>query len=133
MSRGRPALRAAAILGVLLVAPAATAGTPQEPDQEPSLDVSALAFGDIYSVSNHHLDGAAGSFGAWLRRAYLTADSASGDGWFARIRLEANQSGEFDSYRFRIGFKDLYLRRNVGEHRIIVGLSPTLTFDLVER
>lgn len=134
MTFDRGALCLAAILAAMFGAPRmVAAGTPQQEDPVPSLSVSALLFGDLYAVTDHHLEGAAGSLGGWIRRAYLTADSASGDGWFARIRLEANQSGELESYRFRVGFKDLYLRRDVGEHRIIVGLSPTLTYDLVER
>jgi len=125
-------LCAVAALTVILVAPSASAGTPQEEDSEPSLAISGLLFGDIYAVTNHHLTDAPGSFGAWLRRGYLTATTTSGNGWFARMRLEANQSGEFESYEFRVGFKDLYVGVAAGEHRLIAGLSPTPTFDLVE-
>lgn len=132
MNRNRGSARAAAIFVALLAAPPASAGTPPQEDPEPSLAISGLLFGDIYAVTNHHLEDAAGSFGGWVRRAYLTADSTSGDGWFARIRLEANQSGEFESYRFRVDFKDLHVGLAAGDHRVIAGLSPTPTFDLVE-
>ena len=68
-----------------------------------------------------------------LRRAYLTFDADFGESWFGRLRFEANQSGEFENYDFEADFKDLYLGRNFGEHRLLVGLSPTPTFDLIEK
>jgi hypothetical protein len=133
MSRRRSVLSAAAILSALLVPPTSAAAAPQQEDAAPSLAISGLLFGDIYVVTSHHLEDAAESFGGWLRRAYLTADATSGDGWFSRIRLEANQSGEFERYRFRVAFKDLHIGFAAGEHRITAGLSPTPTIDLVER
>ena len=109
--------------------PAFAAGAQQE---GPSFSIGGLAFGDLYVVPSHHTTDGDESAGAVLRRGYLTGDIDINERWFARIRLEANQTGEFETYDFSVDFKDLYLGWNVGRHRLIFGLSPTPTFDLIE-
>ncbi|MEM1412393.1 MAG: hypothetical protein AAGH19_08540, partial [Pseudomonadota bacterium] len=52
---------------------------------------------------------------------------------FGRLRLELNQSGEFETYDLELDFKDVYLGRRFGAHTLIAGLHPTLTFDVVEK
>ena len=67
-----------------------------------------------------------------LRRGYLTFDADFSKKLFGRLRFEVNQSGEFETYTFDADFKDLYLGWNLGRQRLLFGLSPTPTFDLIE-
>lgn len=96
------------------------------------LSIGGLAFGDLYHVVSHHTEEGEGATGVVLRRAYLTFDGDFSEALFARLRFEANQAGEFETYTFTIDFKDLYLGWNVGRQRLLFGLSPTPTFDLLE-
>lgn len=99
---------------------------------EASLKTGGLLFGDLYHVPEHHLESGDGATGAVLRRGYLTFNAGFNDDWFGRLRFELNQSGKFETYAFDNQVKDLYLGRKFGAHRVLLGLSPTLTFDLVE-
>lgn len=99
---------------------------------EPTLDVGGLLFGDLYYVPSHHLASGDDTAGAVLRRGYLTFDVDVDDAWFGRLRFELNQSGEFETYTFEGKTKDLFLGRRLGRHEVLLGLSPTPTFDLVE-
>lgn len=73
-----------------------------------------------------------GAAGAWLRRGYLTFNGDFDEEWFGRLRFELNQSGEFETYTFRGQVKDLYVGHRLGQHRLLLGLTSTPTFDLVE-
>jgi hypothetical protein len=101
-------------------------------EEFPSLSVGGLLFGDFYAVpSNHTIEGD-GAAGMVLRRGYLTFDGDYSDNWFSRMRFELNQSGEFETYDFELSFKDLFLGWNIGRQKLLLGLSPTPTFDLIE-
>ena len=114
-----------------LVMASAVAATAQD-DSAGWLSIGGLAFGDLYHVVSHHTEEGEGATGAVLRRAYLTFDGDFSEALFGRLRFEANQSGAFETYTFTIDFKDLYLGWNVGRQRLLFGLSPTPTFDLLE-
>jgi len=124
--------RAIAVAAVAVLSTLAPASIARAQDDGPSFSIGGLAFGDFYGVASHHTAEGEGSGGAVLRRGYLTADLDVNDRWFGRVRLEANQAGEFETYTFTVDFKDLYLGWNAGRHRILFGLSPTPTFDLIE-
>ncbi|UCH83546.1 MAG: hypothetical protein JSW50_13990 [Candidatus Latescibacterota bacterium] len=94
--------------------------------------MGGLLFGDIYHVVSHHTDAGDGATGFVIRRGYLTFDADVTDSWYGRLRFELNQSGEFETYTFELSFKDLYAGWKVGRQRILFGLSPTPTFDLIE-
>jgi hypothetical protein len=94
--------------------------------------VGGLLFGDLYHVVSHHTDEGDGATGLVLRRGYFTFDTDFSERWFGRLRFELNQSGTFENYTFDVDFKDLYAGVNMGRHRVLFGLSPTLTFDLIE-
>ena len=98
----------------------------------PSFSAGGLLFGDFYSVPSHHSEAGDGATGLVLRRGYATFDSQFTERWFGRMRFELNQSGEFETYSFDLDIKDLYLGWNLGRQRLLLGLSPTLTFDLIE-
>ena len=97
-----------------------------------TFDIGWLAFGDAYTVQSHHQEESEGATGVVLRRAYLTFNAKFSDRTFGRVRLETNQDGAFESYGFDTDFKDLYLGWNLGQHRLIAGLTATISFDLVE-
>jgi len=97
-----------------------------------SLDTGGLLFGDLYYLPSHHLESGDGAVGLVLRRGYLTFDADFSPTVFGRLRFELNQSGEFETYDFEADFKDLYLGWKLGAHRLLAGLAPTPTFDLVE-
>jgi hypothetical protein len=99
------------------------------------METGGLMFGDLYHVASSHSEEGDGATGAVLRRGYLTFDAGFGSRWDARLRLEANQSGEYEQYHFKTDYKDGYVGLNFGEggrQRLTFGLAPTPTFDLIE-
>jgi hypothetical protein len=100
--------------------------------EPPEVRVGGLAFGDLYYVASHHTDEGDGAAGVVLRRGYLTVDADLSRLWFGRARLELNQAGAFETYTFTADVKDLYVGLRPGRHRVLLGLSPTPTFDLIE-
>ena len=120
-------VRGLALAALLMAAPAAA----QEGDSR-ELRVGGLAFGDLYYVASHHTDEGEGAAGAVLRRGYFTVDADASRLWFGRFRLELNQAGEFETYTFTLDVKDLYVGLRPGQHRVLLGMSPTPTFDLIE-
>ena len=123
-----PALMACALACVLSAAPLQASDT----DPSPSVTAGGLMFGDFYYVGSNHLPGSEGARGVVLRRGYLTLNFKFSQSAFGRARLEANQSGEFETYDFDVRFKDLYAGWNLGRHKVLLGLAPTPTFDLIE-
>lgn len=97
-----------------------------------TFEAGGLLFGDLYTIPSHHTVAGDGASGFVLRRGYLTANFTLGDTWYGRARIELNQDGEFESYGFEADAKDLYLARKFGKHEFVMGLAPTLTFDLIE-
>lgn len=96
------------------------------------LKLKGLIFGDVYYVQKNHIPEANNSVGAVMRRAYLTFDAKYKKKWFSRIRIEANQSGEYQTYNFEAEIKDLFIGYKIANHKFIAGLSPSRTFDLIE-
>lgn len=95
--------------------------------------VSALLFGDAFSIQGHHLENFDGEAGWWTRRVYVTTDFANfglGD-TVIRLRLEVNQLDDFTT-DYSSTLKDAYVQFRPGNHRIWIGRSPTLTFGSVE-
>jgi hypothetical protein len=118
------------IVGVLAFVLTCSAAWPEENTSPYS--VGGLAFGDIYYLGSHHLPDADGAAGAVLRRGYLTANADFDNGWFGRLRIELNQDGEFETYDFEADFKDAYVGYKFEDHQLMLGLQPTLTFDVIE-
>lgn len=97
-----------------------------------AIDLGGLLFGDLYYLASHHTVAGDGASGAVLRRGYLTANFDLGQRWRGRARVEVNQDGEFESYSVDTRLKDLYLARTFREQELVIGLSPTPTYDLIE-
>ena len=98
----------------------------------PAIEFGGLLFGDIYHIASHHSAEGDGAAGLVLRRGYLTANAGLGKHWRGRARVEVNQDGEFETYTFDTRLKDLYLARKLDRQELVLGLSPTLTYDLIE-
>lgn len=95
--------------------------------------VSALLFGDLFTIPDHHLEDFDGESGWWTRRIYLTTDFANfglGD-TVIRLRLEVNQLDDF-STDYKSTLKDAYVQFRPGGHKVWLGRIPTLTFSSVE-
>lgn len=107
----------------------------------PSHKISGLMFGDYYWYYDRHQDGISstdptavkGQHGLWFRRLYFTYDFAYSKKLSTRFRLEANSDGEFEGGDIVPYVKDAYIRWAYrGEHRLTLGIHPTLTFDWLD-
>jgi hypothetical protein len=97
-----------------------------------SYKLKGLVFGDVYYVDTHHLPEANDIWGAVMRRAYFTFDTKFAKNWFTRVRFETNQNGDYQVYSFETDIKDLFIGYKAKKYKIVLGLSPTKTFDLIE-
>jgi hypothetical protein len=97
-----------------------------------TVQLGGLLFGDVYTIASHHSAEGDGASGFVLRRGYLTANFLFSQAWRGRARIEVNQDGDFESYSFDTQLKDLYLARTANDRELVIGLSPTLTYDLIE-
>ncbi|MEN8376762.1 MAG: hypothetical protein ABFS34_15145 [Gemmatimonadota bacterium] len=95
--------------------------------------VGGLFFGDYYYVAGHHDADLQDANGFWARRMYLTVNTRFNPAWDARVRLEAATPGDFTTSGTMDPFlKDLYVRWRRGNHRIVVGLSSSPTWNFIE-
>ncbi len=125
---------------VLILAMSLAASLPADQQQAPDppkelnrFEIGGLLFGDAYWVASNHEPADEGIVSAWMRRGYLTFDSELTKRLSGRMRFELNQDGDFDVFEFEVDFKDLYLQTAIGEHRVLFGLSPTPTYNLIEK
>ena len=96
--------------------------------------ISGYMFGDYYYVLTNHDKSLEGANGFWLRRVYLTYDKGLSDEFSARLRFEMNTAGDFTSKSNMTPFiKDAYLKWNKGNHSILLGISPTPTWEVIEK
>jgi len=132
-TRARAIARAAAhALAWVVVAYSAAVTAADTVPRTDRVTFGGLLFGDLYYVAQHHTADGDGASGAVLRRGYFTMNVNPGGAWRGRARLEINQDGNFETYKFDTKLKDLYLARKAGRHEVVLGLSPTLTYDLIE-
>ena len=122
------------VVGLLLGVGCSPVSAEELPAWLQKTTVSVLFFGDAYWVSEHHDAAADGASGMWLRRFFFTVDQKLSDTISARLRLEGNSQGNFSSSTDITPFlKDAYLRYTKGRQALTIGLSPTPTFDAVEK
>lgn len=97
------------------------------------IKIGGLAFGDAYAVAGHHDPEIQDQNGFWIRRAYLTFDIEVAREWTARLRFEANSPGDFETKgKLEPFVKDAYLAWKRDDLALLVGISPSPTFDLIE-
>jgi cell division protein FtsB len=103
-----------------------------EPWQE-RFKVSGYVFGDAYAVFAHHEPEVEDQNGFWIRRGYLTFDARVADEWTARLRLEFNSPGDFETDSKLDPFvKDAYLAWKRDGQELSLGLASSPTFEFVE-
>ncbi len=96
--------------------------------------ISGLAYMDYYNIRDHHTEDVKGMNGFWVRRIYFTYDHKLSSAFNFRFRLEGNSPGDFKSKtKIEPYIKDLYLEYKWNETSFLLGLSPTPTWDQVEK
>jgi hypothetical protein len=116
-----------------LGAPAAAVPAPSEKPWYEKLKMSGYMFGDAYWVADHHDATIADQNGFWIRRTYLTFDYAIAEQWTARLRLEANSPGDFETNAKLDPFvKDAYLAWKGQNVDLLMGISPSPTWEYIE-
>lgn len=94
---------------------------------------SGYMFGDYYYILNHSNSDLEGRHGFWFRRIYFTYDYKLTDNWSTRFRLELNSPGDFKTMdTVKPYVKDAYLAWNKGGHSILLGISPSPTWEFIE-
>ncbi len=103
-------------------------------DEKPKEKFSGYMFGDFYWVAANHLKDIEDQNGFWLRRIYFTYDRSIGEAFSVRLRLEMNSPGDFTSSSKLTPFvKDAYLKWKSGKTQVILGISPTPTWEVIEK
>ncbi len=101
--------------------------------QGQSASFKGLVFGDAYWVAASDNGEVENQNGMWFRRIYLTFDFTLSDTWSARLRTEMNSKGDFVSKaKLEPSAKDAYLRWKNDRHQVLIGLSGTPTWGIVE-
>jgi len=96
--------------------------------------ISGYMFGDYYWVASDHDRSLEDANGFWFRRIYLTYDRELDPGTDVRLRLEMASEGDFSTKSKLVpAVKDAYVRRRLGRHQILFGISPTPTFQVIEK
>ncbi len=96
--------------------------------------IKGLFFGDYYYMAKSHRESLSGKNGFWLRRIYLTYDYRWTERYSMRLRLEMAHPGDFTSSKTAVPFvKDAYLKYQRNRFAVLLGISPTPTFAMIER
>jgi len=94
---------------------------------------SGEVFGDLYWIAADHDSSIVDMNGVWIRRINLTHDYKFDDSFSSRVRLEAATPGDFESRDIMVAFiKDAWIKWTTGNQAVLLGLSPTPTWSLVE-
>ncbi len=117
------------VLGIGLLLLATAGGVAQAGEGKFSGEV----FGDMYWVAADHDSAIEDLNGLWLRRINLTHDYKFDGEFSSRVRLEAATPGDFKSKDLMLVFiKDAWVKWTTGNQNVLVGLSPTPTWSMVE-
>jgi hypothetical protein len=99
----------------------------------PAFRLSGCMFGDFFWVAGHHDPAIEGQNGFWFRRIYFTYDHTLSPAFSTRFRLELNSAGDFrTNAKLTPYVKDAYLRWTRRGHSVLVGISPTPTWEVIE-
>ncbi|ARA91891.1 hypothetical protein AWN76_001050 [Rhodothermaceae bacterium RA] len=95
---------------------------------------SGYMFGDYYYVAASHNPDLEERNGFWFRRIYFTFDQRVAERWSVRLRTEMSQPGDFtSSSKMTPEVKDAYVQWTNGRHTLLLGISPTPTWDRLEK
>lgn len=90
--------------------------------------------GDYYWIAENHDPAIKDKNGFWFRRIYFTYDKKLSDAFSVRFRLEMSQPGDFSTEsKITPVVKDAYLKWKAGNTHFILGISPTPTWNIVEK
>ena len=96
--------------------------------------ISGYMFSDFYWVAANHDTSLENRNGFWFRRIYFTYDQGLSKAFSTRLRMEMSSPGDFTtSGKIEPFVKDAYLEWKHEGHKVIFGLSPTPTWDVVEK
>ena len=96
--------------------------------------ISGYMFGDYYYVAAHHDSAVDGKNGFWFRRIYFAYDKKLSDVFSVRLRTEMAHPGDFTSSSTAVPFvKDAYLSWKIGKNTLLLGISSTPTWGVVEK
>ncbi len=95
--------------------------------------ISGVVFSDYYYFFSSHNQALEGMNGFRFRRIYFTYDYRFNRNLSLRIRTEASSSGSFLREKITPSMKDLYLRWNFSGQSLYAGISPTPSFNMVEK
>jgi hypothetical protein len=96
--------------------------------------ISGAVFGDYYWVAENHRDDIKGSNGLWIRRIHLIFDKEFGKAFAARLRFDMASPGDFSTKStLNPIVKDAYVEWKNDYLQIILGISPTPAFSVVEK
>lgn len=106
----------------------------QEAAEESGGKFSGYMMGDFYYNIDHHNPEIKDLDGFWFRRIYFTYDYSISSSFSSRLRLEMNNEGDYNSSNTMIPFvKDAYLAYKLNKQKAYFGISPTPTFNLIEK
>lgn len=95
---------------------------------------SGYMMGDFYYNIDHHDPDIKDRDGFWFRRIYFTYDYTINSSFSSRLRLEMNNEGDYTSSKTLIPYvKDAYLAYKFSKQKAYFGISPTPTFNLIEK
>ncbi|MEJ2196600.1 MAG: hypothetical protein P8X73_17340, partial [Ignavibacteriaceae bacterium] len=93
-----------------------------------------LAFGDYYYFIDDHKSDLVDQRGFWFRRIYFTYDYTMNKQFSSRLRLEMSNEGDFTSKVAIVPVvKDAWLKYKFSNQEVILGISPTPTFQIIEK
>ena len=107
---------------------------PQDKKEESGGKFSGYMFGDYYYYIDNHDSDLKDQRGIWFRRIYFTYDYNINSSFSTRLRLEMGNEFNFEQAKTMVPFvKDAWLKYKFSKQAFIIGISPTPTWNVVEK
>jgi len=95
---------------------------------------SGYMFGDYYYFFKDHNPELNDQRGIWFRRIYFTYDYKINNSFSTRLRLEMNNEFDFETEISMTPFvKDAWFKYKFSNQALIIGISPTPTFQITQK
>ncbi len=95
---------------------------------------SGYMFGDYYYFFKDHNAELNDQRGIWFRRIYFTYDYKINSSFSTRLRLEMSNEFNFEEAKTMIPFvKDAWFKYKFSNQALIIGISPTPTFKIIQK
>jgi len=103
-------------------------------EEESSGKFSGYMFGDYYYFFENHKPELNDQRGIWFRRIYFTYDYKINSSFSTRLRLEMSNEFNFEEAKTMIPFvKDAWFKYKFSSQAFIIGISPTPTFQILQK